>query len=809
MIVDGLAIRGVDDKRGMKSMAEQKLWEASDMLSPRIRRLREYYFLDEERKFQNNVMSFTTGIPNDVVYQILDFISVPDMLGGVLRANRDGLAAMAIKLDLPPDFWDQPLIVRKALFFQRVLQELPVDILEDELIVGGQFCTSQSTCLTEEETKEFIRIEAELIDKSERILSLGLSCGGITPGHIIQNHAKVLQKGFRGIKEEAERHLEMTVYESKREVLRAIMICCDATGEFSHRYAEEARRLAGAETATGRKEELLKIAEVCDWVPYNPARTFQEALQATWFSHMVEMIAESYPGPGISYGRLDQYLYPFYKRDLEEGRMSRDEMKELFQCFSVKHNYAYDYQTTGGPHGRNAGFGQLITLGGRGPNGEDLTNDLTYLVLDSFQELNMLEPKLNLRIHSGTPKELLIRVCQMIRDTQGSPVILNFDRVVIEALEGEGMSYEDAVDYGVVGCLENTAQGKDTSGTVDVHFNVAKSMELALGDGKDWRTGECLGVGTGDPLEFESFEQVMHAYKRQLSSTIKHVTEITSACDALRGKYVPCPFLSAVVDGCVEGGKDIRDGGATYNFTTFNGVGIATAADSLAAIKRIVFKDKRLTMAELLEALRTNFEGREDKRQILITKAPKFGNDEDYVDSIAREIFRFWCTEVNKYVTPTGKRFRAGYLSWNHFIHDGAFTAATPNGRRAGEPLSNGASPSQGCDVKGPTAAMKSVARLGFDLLPSGASHVITINPTALKTDEQLDKFAALLMTYDELGGTSLQFNVIDAETLQDAQRNPESYRNLLVRVTGYNAYFVGLSRSLQDEIIARTEHKL
>jgi len=434
---------------------------------------------------------------------------------------------------------------------------------------------------------------------------------------------------------------------------------------------------------------------------------------------------------------------------------------------------------------------------------------LTYLILQSFRELNMLEPKLNLRIHSATPKELLLKASQMVRDTQGSPFILNFDKIVIEALEGEGMSHDDAVDYGVVGCLENTAQGKDTSGTVDVHFNVAKSVELALNDGEDWRSGERLGAETGDPLQFESFEQVMEAYKRQIRATIQYVTGITSACDALRGKYVPCPFLSTVIDGCMEKGRDIRDGGAIYNFTTFNGVGIATAADSLAAIKKVVFEDKRLTMAELLQALRTNFEEKEDIRQILINRAPKFGNDDDYVDSIAREIFRFWCQELSQYVTPTGKRVRAGYLSWNHFIHDGAFTAATPNGRKAGEPISNGVCPSQGCDVKGPTAAMKSVAKLGFDILPSGASHTISINPTTLQTDEQLDNFAALLRTYNELGGTSLQFNIIDAETLQDAQRIPESYQNLLVRVTGYNAYFVGMSRALQDEIIARVEHKL
>jgi len=790
-------------------MVEQRLWEASDTLSPRIRHLRDYYFMDEQREFQNNVMSFTTGIPNDVVYQILDFISVPDMLGGVLQANRDGLAAMAAGVDLPPDFWDQLLIIRKALFFHRVLQELPVDILDGELIVGGRFCTSLSTCLTEEETEEFRRIEGDLIKKSERILSRGLSCGGITPGHIIQNHAKVLQKGFKGIKEEAEAFLERAASGAERELLKAIIICCDAVAEFSHRYAEEARRLGGKERETARKEELAAIAQVCDRVPYNPARTFHEALQATWFSHMLEMIAESYPGPGVSYGRLDQYLYPFYRKDLDEGRLSREEAKDLFECFSIKHNYAYDYQTTGGPHGRNAGFGQLITLGGQGLNGEDLTNDLTYLILESFYELNMLEPKLNLRVHSGTPRELLSTACRMVRDTQGSPFILNFDRIVIEALEGEGMSHEDAVDYGVVGCLENTAQGNDTSGTVDVHFNVAKSVELALNDGRDWRTGERLGAETGDPLQFESFEQVMEAYKEQLRATVQYVAGITSGCDALRGKYVPCPFLSAVMDGCAEKGKDIRDGGAVYNFTTFNGVGIATAADSLAAIKKAVFEDKRLTMAELLEALRANFEGKEDVRQILLTRAPKFGNDDDYVDSIARDIFRFWCQELGQYVTPTGKEFRAGYLSWNHFIHDGAVTAATPNGRRAGEPLSNGVSPSQGCDVKGPTAVMKSVAKLGFELLPSGASHTMTVSPTALQTDEQLDKFAALLRTYNDLGGTSLQFNVIDGETLRDAQKEPESYQNLLVRVTGYNAYFVGLTRGLQDEIIARVEHRL
>jgi hypothetical protein len=289
-------------------MAEPKLWEVSEKLSPRIRRLRDYYFMDEEREFQNNVMSFTTGIPNDVVYQTMDFVSVPDMLGGVLQATRDGLAAMAYKLDLPADFWAQPLVVRKALFFQKVLHEIPVDILDGELIVGGRFCTSLSTCLTAEETEEFTRIEAELIDRSEKVLSVGLSCGGITPGHIIQNHAKVLQQGFRGIKEEAQGYLEKATSKAKREFLRAVIICCDAIYEFSHRYADEARRLAKAETKKRRKKELLKIAEVCDWVPYNPARTFHEALQATWFSHMVEMIAESYPGPGISYGRLDQYL---------------------------------------------------------------------------------------------------------------------------------------------------------------------------------------------------------------------------------------------------------------------------------------------------------------------------------------------------------------------------------------------------------------------------------------------------------------------------------------------------------------------
>ncbi|MEM1884256.1 MAG: pyruvate formate lyase family protein, partial [Candidatus Jordarchaeales archaeon] len=575
-------------------------------------------------------------------------------------------------------------------------------------------------------------------------------------------------------------------------------------------YAEEAERLAEKEENEERRRELLEIARICRKVPWEPAETFWEALQSLWFTHMLVMAAESYPGPGLSHGRFDQYMYPYYKRDIEEGRLTKEMAKELLRCFWVKHNYAYDYMGKIGNQGINSGFGQLITIGGIKKDGSDAVNELTWLVLEVAEEMNMLEPKLNIRIHKNISREFLLKMCEVLARTQGSPFLINFDEQAIKGLVWEGIPEDEAWDYGVVGCLENTAQGKDRSGTVDVNINLAKPLELVFGMGRDLKTGEMIGVKTKDPRKFKSYEEFGEAYFAQLKKCIERTLELASEADAIRARWEPVPYLSALVDGCAEKGIDVRQGGAVYNFITVEGVGLATVADSLAAVKKLVFEDKEVTMEELVEAIKRNFEGFEELQRRLLFKAPKFGNDDDYVDQIARKVSRYWTQEVFKHVSPaTGRRYRGGYLSWNYYIDFAPKTAATPDGRPRGKFLSNGVQPVQGMDSKGPTAVIRSVGKLGLETAPNGASQVITLNPSSVRDAEHLEKLAALLLACCEIGGTSLQVNMINPEVLREAQRKPEEYRNLLVRVTGYNAYFVTLGKEQQEEIIARACHGL
>ncbi|MCX7856245.1 MAG: hypothetical protein N2556_09815, partial [Anaerolineae bacterium] len=365
-------------------------------------------------------------------------------------------------------------------------------------------------------------------------------------------------------------------------------------------------------------------------------------------------------------------------------------------------------------------------------------------------------------------------------------------------------------DYAPVGCLENTLQGCDRSGTVDVNLNIAKAVELVLHDGRDAATGEQIGPRTGDPRAFATFDQFFDAFKRQLKAILEALIAANDIADTGRARFEPTPYLSALVDGCLESGRDITAGGARYNFITVEGVALATAADSLAAIKKLVYDEKTVSMDELVRALDANFEGHESLRQMLLHKAPKYGNDDPEADEIAREVSRFWTTEAFRHTTPeTGKRYRGGYLSWNYWVAYAPRTAATPDGRRRGQFLSNGVCPVNGADRNGPTAVIRSVGRLGLETAPNGASHTMSFSPSLLRSPENRTKLAALLRAYGKIGGTCLQLNVVSPETLRAAQRDPDSYRNLLVRVTGYNAYFVMLGKEIQDEIIARESHAL
>jgi formate C-acetyltransferase len=795
-----------------KPLAEKfETWEPSLTLCPRVKKLRDEYFDYNNRDyFRNEAIPYTTGKPWDQVFVPHYWITVPEE-NDFLKPICDSLLALAQKVDLPASFWDEPLIVRKALFLQQVLRVIPVQILEDELIVGGQFNTSFSLCLNQQEGAEWKKREDEMVAKEIHLCNLGvMNCGSI-PGHIIPNYPRVLREGFKSIKAEAEEFLTAKAdTQEKMDLARAIVICCDSVKEFTNRYAAEAKKLAEKERQPQRREELEKIAEICEKVPWSPAESFHEALQSLWLTHMLFMLAESYPGPGLSHGRIDQYLLPFYRDDIDSGKLTRDEAKELVECWMIKHNYAYDFARVG-DKGINAGFGQLVTLGGQGPKGEDVSNDLTYLFLEAIEDLDMLEPKRSIRIHKNTPDDFLLRLCESIKKCHGSPFLMNFDGIVIPTLVKEGIDPKEAWDYGVVGCLENTAQyGRDRSGTVDVNPDLAKAIELALNDGKNMANGEQIGSRTGDPTNFKTFDQFMNAVKEQIRSILKQTIDVATDFDALRSRFEPVPYCSALMQGCLEKGKDVRQGGTIYNFITVEGVGFATLADSVTAVKKLVYDDKKVSMVDLVGSIKKDFAGNEKLRQLLINEAPKYGNDDDYADGIARELSRFWAQDVAKYSSPeTGRKFRAGYLSWNYYIDNGPKLASTPDGRKRGKFLSNGVQPVQGRDLKGPTAAFKSVCKLGYDVVPNGASYVVTLSPATFRDEEHLRKFASLLRGYEKLGGTSMQVNLVDAQTLKDAQKHPENYQNLLVRVTGYNAYFVMLGKEMQDEIIARTAHQL
>ena len=793
-------------------VAPAAVWSAAESLSPRVRRLRDQYWSFYERETANEVRAYTSGTPWDQVYAPWNWTNVPEMMM-FFEGAKAYLLADATQVTLPAGFWDEPLLVRRAIFFRRVVEEvLPVQILEGELVVGSHFSTALSRTLTRAEARHFARMEKRFMGEVHRLNRLGVGNCGAVPGHLIPDYPKVLREGWRAIQAEAEAiAADPRSTPAQRDLARAVSICADGVRALAERYARQAERLAAQERDPERQAELLEVARICRKVPWEPADTFPEALQSLWFCHMLVMVAESYPGPGVSPGRIDQFLYPIYEADLRSGRLTLQQAREWLQCLWIKHNYAYDYQGwVGTNQGINSSFGQLITLGGMDERGEDASNDLTFLILDVIQEMNLLEPKPNVRLHQKSPGRLLERVVEMVAASQGSPFLLNFDEASMAGLRWQGLPEDALWDYAPVGCLENTLQGCDRSGTVDVNLNLAKAVELALHNGQDAATGEQVGPRTGEPETFVTFDQFLAAVKRQLAAILELLIQTNNVADAGRARFEPTPYVSALVEGCLEKGRDVTAGGARHNYLTVEGVALATAADSLAAVKRLVYDERALSMDVLRDALDANFEGYEAVRQTLLHKAPKFGNDDADADALAREISRFWTEAAFQHVAPeTGKRYRGGYLSWNYWVAFAPTTAATPDGRKRGQYLSNGVCPVNGADGAGPTAVVKSVGHLGLETVPNGASHTLSFSPSLLQTAENRQKLAAFLRAYGQVGGTCLQLNVVSPDTLRAAQQDPDAYRNLLVRVTGYNAYFVNLGKEIQDELIARESHAL
>ena len=559
---------------------------------------------------------------------------------------------------------------------------------------------------------------------------------------------------------------------------------------------------------------------------------------------MLVMADENYPGPGDSFGRLDQYLYPLWKKSIAEG-MDPEFGKEILKCFWIHCNTAYDSMIrTGGNQGITAGYGQLFTISGMGAGGLDMSNDLTYILLDVIDEMSpILEPKPNVRLHRNTPDKLLTRVVDMIASSQGSPFLLNFDErsmagMMLQAKKSAAtalINEQNVFDYAPVGCLENTMVGNDRSGTVDANLNLLKAVELTLTGGFDLLpftdpiTGKVdepkrWGEASGDPAQFGTWEQFWQAYATQTRGIIRRIVELYEQSESLRARFGPTPYLSCMVKGCAQKGLDITEGGAELGYVTIEAVTYATTVDSLLAVKYLVYDHKLCTMTELVQALRDNWVGHEVLQAHALHKAPKYGRDDETADHLARQVMELWTGETWKYHTQsTGRQFRPGMLSWNYWVADSFILPASPDGRPQGKFLSNALCPSNGADTNGPTANVNSVGKvLGgkaadgkgdwgeyLNLLPNGGSHTMTFNPSIFRDPEHRDKFKAFLRGYIENGGSALQINLINADLLRDAQKNPENYRHLLVRITGYNAYFTSIGRELQNEIIARESHQM
>lgn len=620
---------------------------------------------------------------------------------------------------------------------------------------------------------------------------------GAMQGHLIPGFHRVLEIGFEGLAGQARERLARLEegdpqYHQRRDFLESVIVSAEAVREFACRYAELAERMAESADVPERKEELLAIAERCRRVPMKPPRDFMEALQSLYLTHVVLIISYGFDNV-FSAGRVDQYLYPYYRKDLEEGRMTREQALEALEEYLIKIS-------------RNRFFGpNNITIGGLDKEGKDATNELSYLFLEALESLGGMGNGLSVRISRLTPRDFLLRACAVNRRTAG--VSFFNDEVIIRDLTADGYALEDARNYSIVGCVEPHGTGDSYSPTALNGFWMAGVLEMALNRGRRKVTGSRLiGVPTPDPRSFRSFDDVKEAFARQLSFVMEKAVRMKEASDRVFAESFPNPLLSSTIEGCLESGMDATRGGARYNHGCINIQGLGTVADSLAAVKWAVFDEKAVTMEELLHALDSDFRGHESLRETLRRKAPKYGNDDPRADGIAEWISRTFTGEARKYRSFRGDAYRCSCVSSATQLVEGYFCTATPDGRGALEPVSNSMSPSNGMERTGLTAVLKSAAVAGDADYSDGTALNVRVNPLALRSSENVEKLASLIEAYFALGGRHVQLNPVDAATLRDAQAHPERYPDLTVKVSGYSARFVELPRALQDDIIARTE---
>ena len=792
----------------------------------------------------------------------------------------------------------EPIITRRAKAFAHILHNIPIIIRDNELIVGSSTIAPRG-CQTfpefsyewleaeldtvatrtadpfeiAEETKAELK-EADKYWKGKTTSELATSYMApeaikaiehniFTPGnyfyngvgHVTVKYWEVLEIGFEGIMEKAQKELDGCSvgdgnYARKSHFLDAVILSCKAVIDYAGRYAKLAQEMAAQTSDPVRKQELFVIAENCSRVPAKGAQNFYEACQSFWFVQQLLQMESS--GHSISPGRFDQYMYPYYKKDMEAGTITREFAQELMDCIWVKLNDLNKCRDAASAEGF-AGYSlfQNLIAGGQNKEGEDVTNDLSVMCIQASMHVHLPAPSLSVRVWNGSPHEFLIKAAELTRTGIGLPAYYN-DEVIITALQNRGLSLEDAREYNIIGCVEPQKAGKTEGWHDAAFFNMCRPLELVFSNGMD--KGEMVGIPTGDVTQMKTFDEFFDAYKKQMEYCISLLVNADNAIDVAHAERCPLPFLSCMIDDCLKEGKSVQEGGAVYNFTGPQGFGIANMADGLFAIRKLVYEDKKVSMKELKEALAWNYDkgldaqsagdmtemimkamqkaGRnvdastaegllktfmgmkpgEQKTQRfkeihdMIDEVPKFGNDIPEVDYFAREVAYTYSKPLQKYNNPRGGKFQAGLYPVSANVPLGGQTGATPDGRYAHTPVADGVSPSAGKDVKGPTAAATSVSRLDHFIVSNGTLFNQKFHPSALSGREGLEKFVALIRGYFDQKGMHMQFNVVDRQTLLDAQEHPEKYKHLVVRVAGYSALFTTLSRSLQDDIIRRTE---
>ena len=631
------------------------------------------------------------------------------------------------------------------------------------------------------------------------------------PGHAILDD-KIYHKGMADFKEAISERRKALYYLNdpcayeKDQEYQAMQIAADAVITFARRHADKALELAELESDPDRRAEMQRIAEVCSHVPAHAPRDFWEALQAYWFVHL-SVITELNTWDSFNPGRLDQHLYPFYKKGIEEGTLSPEKAKELLQCFWIKFNNQPAPPKVGITEEQSGTYTDfaLINIGGLTADGADAVNEVSYLLLDIVEEMRLTQPSACIQISTRNPDHFLQRACQVIRTGFGQPSVFNTDVIIKEMLQ-DGKSIRDARCGGPSGCVTVSAFGKESC-TLTGYINWPKIFELACFGGVDRNTGEQVGPQTGDARQFGSCEEFMEAYKAQLRYFVDLKIRGNNIVERLFANFMPAPFMSIIMDDCIARGLDYHNGGPRYNPTYIQGVGIGTLTDSMAAVKYHVFDKRTVSMDELLSAMQADFEGYERLRHDLLHHTPKYGNDDSYADSIVEEVFDAYYEVLNGRPNTKGGKYRVNLLPTTVHIYFGSVIGALPNGRKAGEPVSDGISPTQGADTKGPTAVIKSAAHI--DHARTGGTLLnMKFSPQVLAGDDGIEKLGHLIRAYFRLDGHHIQFNVINAETLRKAQQNPDQNRELIVRVAGFSDYFVDVGRDLQNEIITRTEQQ-